>query len=180
MAIELAAARVNVLPLNEIVEKLTDRFQILTGGERTALPRQQTMRATIDWSYDLLSAPAQKLFERLSVFTGGCTLAAATDVCTGGDVSKDNVLDLLSSLVNKSLVVSDPRANESRYYLLESFRQYAREKLRARGEQKHIAYRHALAFLKLAEELSAAYDTEADFAWTERMRPENEQLAGCS
>ncbi|MGB7049455.1 MAG: helix-turn-helix domain-containing protein [Candidatus Cybelea sp.] len=172
LAIELAAARVNVLPLNEIVEKLTDRFQILTGGERTALPRQQTMRATIDWSYDLLSAPAQKLFERLSVFAGGCTLAAATDVCTGDDVSKDNVLDLLSSLVNKSLVVSDPRANESRYYLLESFRQYAREKLRARGEQKHIAYRHALAFLKLAEELSAAYDTEADFAWTERMRPE--------
>ena len=152
LAIELAAARMNVLPLNEIVEKLTDRFRILTGGERTALPRQQTMRATIDWSYDLLSMSEQKLFERLSVFAGGCTLAVAMDVCAGGDVSKDNVLDLLSSLVDKSLVVSDLRASKSRYYLLESFRQYAREKLSVRGEHEHTAHRHALAFLQLAEE----------------------------
>ena len=86
LAIELAAARVNQLSLNALAQKLDDRFRILTGGDRTALPRQQTMRATIDWSYDLLAAPEQRVFERLSVFAGGCTLAAATAVC--GEVEK--------------------------------------------------------------------------------------------
>jgi predicted ATPase/transcriptional regulator with XRE-family HTH domain len=176
LAIELAAARVNVLPVERIVEHLANRFRILTGGERTALPRQQTMRATIDWSYDLLCAPEQKLFERLSVFAGGCTLAAATDVCAGGDVSEGNVLDLLSSLVDKSLVVSDLRVSESRYYLLESFRQYAQEKLSARGEQEQVAHRHALALLKVAEELDVAWDTAADLAWADVTRLELDNL----
>ena len=99
LAIELAAARVNVLPVKSIVEKLTDRFRILTGCERTALPRQHTMRATIDWSYDLLSAPERKLFELLSVFAGGFTLGAATNVCAADDVAEGDVLDLLWSLV---------------------------------------------------------------------------------
>jgi predicted ATPase/transcriptional regulator with XRE-family HTH domain len=162
LAVELAAARVNVLPLKGIVEKLDDRFWILAGGERTALPRQQTMRATIDWSYDLLSAREQRVFERLSVFAGGCTLAAATDVCGGDDVSADGTLEVLSSLVDKSLVATDFQASVPRYYLLESFRQYARERLARRGEERVVARRHALAFLEQAQRLDRAHFREPD------------------
>jgi predicted ATPase/transcriptional regulator with XRE-family HTH domain len=151
LAVELAAARVSLLSLKALAEKLDDRFRILTGGERTALPRLQTMRATIDWSYDLLAAPEQLLFERLSVFAGGCALAAATAVCAGGDVSEADVFGLLSALVNKSLVVPDLDGNEPRYRLLESFRQYARERLAMRGEERTTAHRHAFACLELAQ-----------------------------
>ena len=157
LAIELAAARVNLLPVKAIVEKLDDRFRILTGGERTALPRQQTMRATIDWSYDLLSPPEQRVFERLSVFAGGCTLAAATAVCADGETAEADVFDLLSSLVDKSLLGSRLRGRESRYRLLESFREYAREKLAERGELGMVAQRHARAYLEIAEQLDAAW-----------------------
>ncbi len=162
LAIELAAARVNVLPVKSIVEKLTDRFRILTGCERTALPRQHTMRATIDWSYDLLSAPERKLFELLSVFAGGFTLGAATNVCAGDDVAEGDVLDLLSSLVDKSLLVTDLFASEPRYYLLESFRQYALEKLATNGERNIVAHRHAIAYLEQARQLERAHFYEPD------------------
>ena len=176
LAVELAAARVNALSVKALAEKLDDRFRILTRGDRTALPRHQTMRAAIDWSYDLLPAPEQCMFERLSVFAGGCTLAAATDVCAGDVVLEDDVLDLLSSLVDKSLVVTDLRASEPRYYLLESFWQYARQKLNARSEQEIVARRHALAFLLLSEELDAAWDTAPDLAWAEVTRLELDNL----
>ena len=162
LAVELAAARVNVLTLKGLVEKLDDRFRILARGERTALPRQQTMRATIDWSYDLLSAPEQRVFERLSVFAGGCTLATATLVCGGDNVSADGALDLLSSLVDKSLLATDLQASEPRYYLLESFRQYARERLVTSGEEQIVARRHAHAFLEQAQRLDRAHFHEPD------------------
>ena len=97
LAIELAAARAAQLPLKALAEKLHDRFAILTGGERTALPRQQTMRAVIDWSYNLLAAPEQRIFERLSVFAGGCALAEGTGVCNDEQVADEDVFDLLSS-----------------------------------------------------------------------------------
>lgn len=151
LAIELAAARVSLLSLKAINERLGDRFRILTGGQRAALPRQQTMRAAIDWSYDLLCEPEQRLFERLSVFAGGCTLEATGALYAGDEIGDDNLIDVLSSLVDKSLVVADFEGNEPQYRLLESFRQYAREKLVARGELQVIAKRHALACLAAAE-----------------------------
>jgi len=107
LAIELGAARVNMFPVHVIAKKLDHRFIILAGGERTALPRQQTMRAAIDWSYDLLAPREQRMFERLSVFAGGCTLATANAVCAGEDVAEPDVIDLLSSLVDKSLLLAD-------------------------------------------------------------------------
>jgi predicted ATPase/transcriptional regulator with XRE-family HTH domain len=162
LAIELAAARVNQLSVKALANRLDDCFRILTGGERTALARQQTMRATIDWSYDLLSAPERRVFERLSVFAGGCTLDAATNVCAGHDVSADCMLDLLSSLVDKSLLATDLQASEPRYYLLESFRQYAFERLATRREEQIVARRHAHAFLEQAQRLDRAHFYEPD------------------
>ncbi|MGA9019113.1 MAG: helix-turn-helix domain-containing protein [Candidatus Cybelea sp.] len=165
LAIELAAARVNMLPVHVIAKRFDHRFVILTGGDRTALPRQQTMRAAIDWSYDLLAAREQRTFEQLSVFAGGCTVAAANAVCAGDDVAEGDVLDLLQSLVDKSILVADLDGLEPRYWLLESFREYAREKLAARGEVDGVARRHALACLQLAEQLERACDTEPDVVW---------------
>jgi predicted ATPase/transcriptional regulator with XRE-family HTH domain len=150
LAIELAAARVNLLTVNAIAERLDDRFRLLTGGERIAVPRHQTMRATIDWSYDLLSPPEQQLFQRLSIFAGGCTLAAAAAVCGDEGPRQLDVLNLLSSLVDKSLVVADFNGGEARYRLLESFREYARERLTTR-DRDVVAHLHALAYLDLAK-----------------------------
>lgn len=157
LAIELAAARVNLLSLESLVKKLGDRFRILAGGDRAALPRQQTMRAAIDWSYELLADSERRVFERMSVFTGGCTLEAAIAVCSGEGVGDDDVLDVLSSLVDKSLVVVDRTPDETRYRLLESFREYAREKLAANGDGEEIAGRHLAAYLDLAERMDRAY-----------------------
>lgn len=174
LAIELAAARANVLTLNQLVDNLDDRLRILTVGDRTAPPRQQTMRATIDWSYDLLSAPERRLFERLSIFAGGCTLATATTVCANDDFLESDALHLLSSLVGKSLVTADLSASEPRYSQLESFREYARARLEARGEAPIIAHRHALAFLEIAETLPTAHEFEHRLSWEPRVREERE------
>jgi predicted ATPase len=157
LAIELAAARVNVLSVKALGEVLDDRFRVLRGGERIALPRQQTMRGAIDWSYDLLSAREQRIFERLSIFPGGCTLRAAALVC-GENATEDDMLDQLSSLVDKSLVTTDFEGSEPRYRLLESFRQYALEKLAMRGEREAVSGLQALASLQLAETLDREYD----------------------
>src|SRR6185436_6816143 len=134
LAIELAAARVQTLSVDQISVRLDDRFHLLTGGSRTLLPRQQTLRALIDWSYDLLSENERLLLQRLSVFAGAWTLEAAQQVCS--DVERDNIspydiLDLLDQLVNKSLVVAvkDSSSEETRYRMLETIRQYARDRL---------------------------------------------------
>ncbi len=129
LAIELAAARVRSLSVEEIDHKLDYRFGLLTGGSRTALPRQQTLRSLIDWSYDLLNEAEKLLFRRLSIFAGGWTLAAAEGVCSGEGVEESRVLDLLTSLTDKSLVVADQRDGHSRYRYLESVRQYAKDRL---------------------------------------------------
>ena len=165
LAIELAAAWVDSLSIRALAERLEARFRILAGGERSSLPRQQTMRATIDWSYDLLSAPEQRVFERLSVFAGGCMPASAQAVCAGEDVAAADVFNLISSLVDKSIVIADFDGIEPRYRLLESFRQYAREKLVDRGEHNLVAQRHALAYLELAERFDRAYNTEFEGVW---------------
>jgi predicted ATPase len=162
LAIELAAARANLLSVKALAEKLDDRFGFLTAGERTAMPRQQTMRAAIDWSYNLLSLPEQRVFERLSVFAGGCTVAAATVVCGGEATAEIDAFDVLSSLVDKSLLVADFEGREPRYRLLESFGEYAREKLAARGEQEIVLHRHAIVCLALAQSLDRAFCYQPD------------------
>lgn len=172
LAVELAAARVNVLPLAAMLEGLGYCFRILSDGYRTALPRQRTMRATIDWSYNLLAAAEQRLFERLSVFAGGCMLQTAKSVCAGDNVPEDELLGLLSSLAEKSLVVADVRNEVPRYRLLEPFRQYARDKLTERGEHESVAARHALSLLSVAEHLDSSWDTAVDTEWDALVRAE--------
>jgi predicted ATPase/DNA-binding SARP family transcriptional activator len=152
LALELAAARVKVLSLEEIATRLDDRFTFLTQGNRAALPRHQTLRALIDWSYDLLSEPERVLWRRLSVFVGGWTLNTAESVCTGDGLNPEQVLELLSQLVEKSLVIVEERDKTSRYRMLETIRQYGREKLEGAGENKKIRTRHLEFFLQLAEQ----------------------------
>jgi predicted ATPase/DNA-binding XRE family transcriptional regulator len=168
LAIELAAARIKVFSIQVLLQKLEQRFRILTAGDRTALPRHQTMRALIDWSYDLLTSSEQHLFDCLSLFAGGCTLAAATAVRTAEGEKEPDTFDILSSLVDKSLVVADTSAPETRYRLLESSRQYASEKLVERGEQVSETHRraHARAYLEVAQWLEQAWDTTPDRRWS--------------
>ena len=153
LAIELAAARLRSLSVAEIDERLDDHLRLLTGGSRTALPRQQTLRALIDWSYDLLSGAEQILLLRLSVFAGGWSIAAAEDVCGADGVEAIDVVDLLGLLVDKSLVQADSGDRATRYRLLETVRQYANEHLVRRGDAEAAATagRHAAWYLAMAE-----------------------------
>jgi len=152
LAIELAAARVRFLSVDEINRKLDQRFTLLTGGSRTALPRQQTLRSLIDWSYDLLREPEKLLLQRLSVFAGGWTLEATEQVCTDKTVAQNEVLDLLTSLADKSLVAVEHSDAASRYRLLETVRQFARERLLESGGGETLRSRHREYFVALAEE----------------------------
>jgi predicted ATPase/class 3 adenylate cyclase len=145
LAIELAAARVKVLSIPNLAQRLNERFKLLTGGSRDVLSRQKTLTALIDWSYDLLTAQEQLLFARLGVFAGGFGLDAATAVC-GGGLDELDVLDLLSSLTDKSLVVADTSGERERYSLLESMAAYALEKLDVSGGRERLARRHAEYF----------------------------------
>ncbi|MBV8654765.1 MAG: GAF domain-containing protein [Candidatus Eremiobacteraeota bacterium] len=173
LAIELAAARIKILSPRQLVEKLNERFRVLTGGDRSALPRHQTMRALIDWSYDLLSETDRALFRKLSIFAGGCTLQTAAAVCSD-DADEVAVLEHLTSLVDKSLLQTEPAEGGMRYYLLESTRQYARERLAECGEEEATMRAHAVAFAALADELSAAYETSPDTYWDTRSESELE------
>ena len=141
LALELAAARVKVLSPEQIATRLSDRFRILSGGPRTALPRQQTLRATMDWSYQLLDDVEQHLLRRLSVFMGSCTLEAVEAVCGRDSIEASDVLDILSRLVDKSLVVVVP-GPENRYRLLDTVRQYGRERLEEAGESEATQSAH--------------------------------------
>ncbi|MDQ2908504.1 MAG: hypothetical protein M3R44_04040, partial [Candidatus Eremiobacteraeota bacterium] len=143
LAIELAAPRTKFLSPTALLERLDERFKLLTGGSRTALPRQQTMRALIDWSYDLLSETERHLFRRVAVFVGGWTLEGATRVCSDEQLAEWDVVETLGSLVEKSLVVVELSAQDQRYRMLESTRQYAREKLDAAAEATRFARAHA-------------------------------------
>ena len=176
LAIELAAARVRSLSIDEINRKLDQRFQLLTGGSRTALPRQQTLRSLIDWSYDLLSDREGQLLQRLSVFLGGWTLAAAEQVCADDGVADNEVLDLLASLCNKSLVLVDENDGSYRYRLLETVRQYARERLLTSGGGESVRARHRDFFLALAEETHAKLKGPEQAMWLRRLEAEHENL----
>jgi len=149
LALELAAARVAVLPVEQIVRLLDQRFRLLTSGNRE-LPRHQTLRAMIDWSYELLDDAEKALFARLSVFAGGWTLAAAVDVCGGEPIAKDEVVYVLIGLIEQSLVVADEDGD--RYRMLETLRDYAKEKLGASGGADQVRHRHLDYFLAFAEE----------------------------
>jgi predicted ATPase/transcriptional regulator with XRE-family HTH domain len=162
LAIELAAARVPMLHVTALLEKLDQRFSLLTSGDRTAFPRQQTMRATIDWSYDLLSAQEQRLFRRLAVFPEGCTLEAAAAVCTEAGATDIDVLPDLSSLVDKSLLIADVEGAHPRYRLLETFRTYAHERLVGHDEAQMTTHRHAEAYVTLAERLEREWAARSD------------------
>ena len=155
MAIELAAARVRVLSLTEIRDGLHDRFRLLTGGARTAVRRQQTLRASVDWSHALLTEPERILFRRLAVFMGGFDLDAAQAVARGGEVESHQILDQLTLLVDKSLVVAESTSGPTRYRLLETVRQYALEKLGESGEADAVRARHRDHYTAMAAVLDA-------------------------
>lgn len=192
LAIELAAARVKVLSPDEIRRRLDDRFRLLTSGDRTALPRQQTLRALVDWSYDLLSESERTLWRRLAAFAGPFSLAAAEAVAAGDGIESYEVLDLLAVLVEKSLVVADRQGAETRYRLLETIRRYGEERLRQAGEEEAVRNRHQEWYLALAEEkyrtrdgaktselvarIEAEYDNmRAALAWAQVGPPDSAQ-----
>jgi non-specific serine/threonine protein kinase len=211
LAIELAAARVRALPVEQIAARLDDMFRLLTGTSRTALPRHKTLRALIDWSYDLLSEGERTLLRRLSVFAGGWTLAAAEAVCSdfgfgslecgsgptersgpptgpplpaiqnpnvqrAAEMQNEEVLDLLTSLVDKSLVVYDEQGGEGRYRLLETVRQYARDRLLESGEAEAMRPRHADFFLQLGERAEPELFGADQLFWRERLEAEHDNL----
>jgi predicted ATPase/DNA-binding CsgD family transcriptional regulator len=176
LAIELAAARVHVLSVQQIADRLNDRFALLTGGNRTALiPRHQTLRTTMDWSYDLLSKQEQALFRRLSVFAGGFELEAVEAICSGDDVKVKDVLDLLSHLIDKSLVMVVSRESDvARYRLLETIRQYADERLKENHETENLRQHHASFFLELAERAKPELTGPDQKLWFERLDREKD------
>jgi predicted ATPase/class 3 adenylate cyclase len=176
LAIELAAARVKALSVEQIAARLDDRFRFLTGGSRTALPRQQTLQALIDWSYSLLTEPERTLFRRLSVFAGGWTLAAAEAVCAGDGLEGADVLELLSQLVNKSLVAVEEQRGENRYRFLETIRQYARGRLFESEETAGVADRHLALFLALAQEAERCLGGPEQREWLDRLQAEHDNL----
>jgi predicted ATPase/class 3 adenylate cyclase len=174
LAIELAAARVRALSVDNIAARLNDRFRLLTGGSRTALPRQQTLRALIDWSHDLLTEAERILFRRLTVFAGGWTLEAAEAVASGGDVGKPRVLDLLVDLVDKSLVTVE--AEGARYSLLETVREYAEEHLKESGEGEEIRKRHLDFYVAFAEKAGAELLGSEQAGWLRQLDVDRENL----
>lgn len=177
LAIEMAAARLNVLTAEEIVHRLDDTFGLLTRGDRTALPRQQTLRATIDWSYQLLSVEERQLLQRLSVFGGGCTLEAAEVICSGTSEDGTDILDLLASLVDKSVVVADQRSGEAtRYRLLEAIREYALERLVANGEFEIVRHKHMVFFRSVAVEADPQLTSPLREVGLETMKAEQDNL----
>ena len=179
LAIELASARVRSLSVEQINTRLDQRFRLLTGGSRVALPRQQTLRALIDWSYDLLTAPEQTLLRRLSVFAGGWTLEAAEAVCSGEVVEDWEVLDLLTALVDKSQAIYEEAGAESRYRLLETVRQYAAERLAESGQAEDVQDRHLSWCVALAEEAEPFLAGSEQASWLSRLEREHDNLRTC-
>src|SRR5439155_2200641 len=175
LAIELAAARTKLLPPATLLSRLGNRLELLTGGRRDAPQHQQTLRMTLDWSYDLLEPEAQRLFERLGVFAGGCTLASVEAVC-GGDGS---VLEGLSALVDESLVRQrETDAGEPRFSMLEIVREYALERLSSSGDGDETRRRHLEHFVSLAEEAEPKLADREQIAWFDRLEDEHDNLRG--
>jgi predicted ATPase/predicted Ser/Thr protein kinase len=176
LAIELAAARVRVMPVEEIYARLSDRFRLLTGGSRSAMPRQQTLEALIDWSYDLLTENEKVLLRRLSIFSGGWTLEEAEKICSDDLLDKQDILDVLARLVDKSLVNSDTRGFEARYAMLETIRQYARNKLIQSGESEAIRDRHMECYAEFADRVAPELWRGEQVKWMDRLEEDHDNL----
>ncbi|GIL05110.1 MAG: hypothetical protein BroJett031_16300 [Betaproteobacteria bacterium] len=174
LALELAAARMRALSVEAIAARLHERFKLLVTGDRTVLPRQRTLRALIDWSYDLLAPPERTLFQRLSVFAGGWTLEAAEAVGAGGDIEAADVLDLLARLVEKSLVIADIEGG--RYRMLETVRQYALEHLREAGDEETTRTRHLERCVLLAEQAFPELAGPQQGLWLRRLDEDRDNL----
>jgi predicted ATPase/class 3 adenylate cyclase len=177
LALELAAARMNVLNTEQLADRLDNAFRLLTGGARTALPRQQTLRATIDWSYQMLNEQERKLLIRLSVFIGGFSLEGAEVVCSGEGLEGWGILDLLASLVNKSMITAERVQGEKRRYsLLEMVRQYGREKLFDAGESARLHNKHLEYFVRFAEQAESELNGAGRLEWIEYVKAEFQNI----
>ncbi|MGO9780163.1 MAG: BTAD domain-containing putative transcriptional regulator [Streptosporangiaceae bacterium] len=176
LAVELAAARLRALPLATLAERLGDRFRLLSHGARTALPRQQALRAVVDWSYDLLFEDERRLFARLATFTGGCGLTAAEAVCADDQVPADEILDIESRLVDKSLVVAPGDEAEARYSQLQTLWQYGRDRLTESGEADAMRARHGTYYRQLAEQAHQGLRGAGGPVWRDRLGTESGNL----
>ena len=177
LAIELAAARTPAMTPAELARRLEHSFAVLGTARRGAVARQQTLRAAIDWSFQLLAEPEQRLLARLAVFAGGCTLAAAEAVCSGDGIDPDTVFELLAALVARSLVVAEDYGSETRYRLLETIRQYGEEHLGQTGETEQWRARHASYYAGLlAQVRGQAHDPSQEVFWAVRLRAERDNL----
>lgn len=174
LALELAAARTRAMSVQAIAERLKDRFRLLVSGDQTVLPRQRTLRALIDWSFELLSEPERALFRRLAVFAGGWKLESAEGVCADDTLKADEVLDLLAQLVQKSLVVMEPAGQ--RYRMLETVRAYALDRLQEAGEEAATRARHVAHYLALAEAARAQFVGPHHAEWLSHLDRERENL----
>jgi non-specific serine/threonine protein kinase len=176
LAIELAAPLLRSMSVDELSERLDQRFALLTGGSRAALPRHRTLRSTIDWSYDLLTEREQAMLRRVSVFAGGWTLASAEQVCAGDGIDASDVCEQLTLLVDKSLVVTDEQAGTTRYQMLETVRQYALDRLRDSGEEARWRGAHLACFVALAEEFDKGKEGPEQQSWFPRIASEQVNL----
>jgi non-specific serine/threonine protein kinase len=176
LAIELAAPRMRSMSAVELSEHLDQRFVLLTDGSRTALPRHRTLRSTIDWSYDLLTDVEQAMLRRVAVFAGGWTLASAEQVCAGDGIDASDVFEQLTSLVDKSLVVTDEQAGATRYRMLETVRQYALDRLRDSGEESRWRGSHLACFVALGEEFFEGVEGPKQQSWFSRIASEHDNL----
>ncbi len=176
LAIELAAARVKVLTVDQIARRLDDRFRLLASGSRTGLTHHQTLRATVDWSYDLLTEDERLMFRRLSVFAGGFALEAAEAVCAGDGLAADDVLDLLARLVDKSLAIAEAMDGDIRYRMLETIRHYSLERLVESGEAANVQRRHLDWHLSMAQQAEAALQGPEQLIWLDRLERDYDDL----
>ena len=173
LAIELAAARIKSMPVDTVVSRLDDRFRLLIGGSRTALPRHQTLRATMDWSFDLLDGPERLLLQRVSVFRGGWMQEAAEAVCAGDGIEQVEIVDLLAILIDKSMLALD---EHSRYQMLETLRQYADDKLSESGQGEKLRNRHLSYFMDLAKRAEPEMRGHNQVIWLDRLEAEIDNL----
>ena len=176
LALELAAARIRALSVTDINARLKDRYKLLTGGGRVLLPRQQTLRALVDWSYELLEVDVRTLLDRLSVFVGGFDLPAAEAVCGAEPLSGDDVLDLLTSLVEQSLVMTEDTDEGTRYRMLETIRDYAQEKLAANGDPAAMAARHCDHYFNVAKAVRDGLKGAEQAQWIWRAEAEIDNI----
>jgi predicted ATPase len=176
LAIELASARLRSMSVDELSERLDQRLALLTDGSRAALPRHRTLRSMLDWSYDLLTKREQAMLRRVAVFAAGWTLASAEQVCAGNGIDASDVIEKLTSLVDKNLVVTDEQAGATRYRMLETVRQYAQDRLRDSGEESQWRSSHLACFVALGAEFNREVIGTKQHAWLARIASEHDNL----